>query len=68
MNLKILGVLDNNSYMRKEDQTKKPRGRPPEAEKIPHIPDTPENVARSIMFGTPKKDWDYLKKDKPKKD
>ena len=54
--------------MKKEDQAKRPRGRPPEAEKISHIPDTPENVARSIMFGMPKKDWDYLKKDKPKKD
>lgn len=52
----------------KKDQTKKPRGRPPEAEKIPHIPDTPENVARSIMLGMPKKDWDYSKKKKQKKD
>lgn len=54
--------------MNKKDQTKKPRGRPPEAEKIPHIPDTPENVAKSIMLSMPKKDWDYLKKDKRKKD
>ena len=32
-------------------------------EKILHIPDTPENVAKSIMKGPPKKDWDYLKRE-----
>lgn len=47
---------------KKKGETKRPRGRPPESEKIPHIPDTPENVARSIMFGMPKKEWDYLKR------
>ena len=47
---------------KKEKETKQLRGRPPESEKIPHIPDTPENVARSIMFGMPKKEWDYLKR------
>ena len=47
---------------KEKNQTKRPRGRPPESEKIPHIPDTPENVARSIMFGMPKKEWDYLKR------
>ena len=25
------------------------------------IPDTPENVARAIMQGPPKKEWRYLK-------
>lgn len=34
----------------------------------PTCPDAPENVARSIMLGIPKKDWDYLKKSKNKKD
>ena len=29
---------------------------------IPSIPDTPENVARAILGGRPKKNWDYLKK------
>jgi hypothetical protein len=27
----------------------------------PPIPDTPENLARLIMQGPPKKDWRYLK-------
>ena len=29
---------------------------------IPGIPDTPENIARAIMQGPPKKDWRYLKR------
>ncbi len=41
---------------------KKPRGRPVEKEMSPPIPDTPENVARAIVQGPPKKQWDYLKK------
>ena len=28
------------------------------------IPDTPENVAKAIMQGPPKKDWAYLNKKK----
>ena len=33
-------------------------GRPPKP--MPeHIPDTPENVARAIMQGPPKKDWRF---------
>ena len=36
--------------------TKKPR-----RDDIPAIPDTPENIARAIMQGPPKKEWDYLK-------
>ena len=40
---------------------KKPRGRPVVKEMPPPIPDTPENVTRTIMQGPPKKQWDYLK-------
>ena len=43
---------------------KETRGRP--AKPMPEpIPDTPENVALACMQGPPKKDWDYMKKDKP---
>ena len=43
--------------------TDKPtRGRPVEKPLPPPIPDTPENIARAIMQGPPKKEWDYLKK------
>lgn len=34
---------------------------------IPPIPDTPENVARLIMQGPPKKKWEFLKKAKTPK-
>lgn len=34
---------------------------------IPPIPDTPENVARAIMKGPPKKEWDYLKREDDRK-
>ena len=27
------------------------------------IPDTPENIARAIMKGPPKKEWDFMKAD-----
>ena len=30
---------------------------------IPAIPDTPENIARAIMQGSPKTEWDYLKQE-----
>ena len=41
---------------------KKPLGRPPKP--MPEqIPDTPENVAKALMNTSPKKDWDYLKKE-----
>ncbi len=36
-------------------------GRPVERPVPDQIPDTPENVARAIMRGPPKKEWDYLK-------
>ena len=45
--------------MKKKAQRK--RGRPPVRVMPPPIPDTPENVARAIMQGPPKKDWDFLK-------
>lgn len=36
-----------------------PVGRP--ARPMPdRIPDTPENIARAILAGPPKKDWRYL--------
>ena len=40
---------------------KKPRDRPVVKEMPPPILDTQENVARAIMQGSPKKQWDYLK-------
>ena len=44
------------------DADEKPkRGRPPNP--MPDlIPDTPESIARAILAGPPKKEWDYLKK------
>ena len=40
---------------------KNPVGRPPRP--MPElIPDSPENVARAIMAGPPKKRWRYLEK------
>ena len=39
---------------------KRHRGRP-EREWPDPIPDTPENVARAIMQGPPKKEWQFLK-------
>ena len=38
-------------------------GRPAKPRPAP-IPDTPENVARAIMKGPPKKGWRYLKQDR----
>ena len=43
---------------------KRPRGRPLEKPLPEPIPDTPLNIARAIMQGPPKKDWDYLKESK----
>lgn len=43
----------------KKQQTKQ-AGRPIKNE-IKPIKDTPENVAKSIMMGKPKKIWDYKK-------
>lgn len=47
----------------KPEATKKPRGRPTEREMPERIPDSPENIARAIMQGPPKKGWDYLKRE-----
>ena len=43
------------------DRTKKARGGPVTKEMLPKIPDTSKNIAKAIMQGLPKKDWDYLK-------
>ncbi len=42
---------------------KRGRGRPEEKEWPEAIPDSPENIARALMFGPPKaeEDWEYLK-------
>ena len=40
---------------------KRPRGRPVEKPMPEPIPDTPENIARAVLAGPPKKNWDYLK-------
>ena len=37
------------------------RGRPVKNTMPEPIPDTPENIARTIMRGPPKKEWNYLK-------
>ncbi len=37
------------------------RGRPVKYKMPRPIPDTPENIARAIMAGPPKKNWDFLK-------
>ena len=37
------------------------RGRPVEKPMPAPIPDTAENIARAIMRGPPKKNWDYMK-------
>ena len=43
----------------KKERPKRPRGRP----RTHPIPDTPENVARSLMANPPKRegDWQHLK-------
>ena len=40
---------------------KRSRGRPVEKPMPEPIPDTAENIARAIMRGPPKKEWDYMK-------
>ncbi len=46
--------------MRKSKESNAKRGRPVKLEMPPPIPDTPENVAKAIMQGPPKKVWRYL--------
>ena len=50
--------------MTKGDKKPAPRGRPIEKPMPEPIPDTPENIARAIMRGPPKKVWRYLKKNR----
>lgn len=50
--------------MTDKDKPKRARGRPVEKPMPDPIPDTPENIARAIMAGPPKKDWDYLKRER----
>ena len=50
--------------MTDKDKPKRARGRPVEKPMPEPIPDTPENIARAIMAGPPKKDWDYLKRER----
>ena len=38
---------------------KKPKSAVSRRNRIPAIPDTPENIARAIMSGPPKKEWCY---------
>ena len=44
-----------------EPTKKRTRGRPIEKPRPEPIPDTVENIARAIMRGPPKKEWDYMK-------
>ena len=37
-------------------------------DRIEPIPDTPENIARAIMSGPPKKEWRYIKGDSAGRD
>ena len=46
--------------MAEKPEIKRRRGRPIKCAMPEPIPDTPENVARAIMRGPPKKEWDYL--------
>ena len=47
--------------MNQDDKKPAPRGRPVKNTMPKPIPDTPENIARAIMRGPPKKNWDYMK-------
>ena len=44
-----------------EPTKKRTRGRPVKNTMPEPIPDTAENIARAIMRGPPKKEWDYMK-------
>ena len=47
--------------MSEEDKKSAPRGRPVKNIMPEPIPDTAENIARAIMRGPPKKEWNYIK-------
>ena len=53
--------------MKRSDQAKRPRGRPVEYPMPERIPDSPENILKTVLSGPPKKSWNYLKKRKPEK-
>ena len=44
-----------------DDSTPRKRGRPPIRKMPDPIPASPEDVARAIMQGPPKTDWEFLK-------
>ena len=46
--------------MSEDDKKSAPRGRPVKNTMPDPIPDTAENIARAIMRGPPKSEWDYL--------
>ena len=45
---------------KRQQESKRPPGRPTELVMPDRIPDTPKNVARAIMQGPPMKHWPYL--------
>ena len=47
--------------MTKETKKPAPGGRPVKNTMPEPVPDTAENIARAIMRGPPKKNWDYMK-------
>ena len=47
--------------MSEDDKKSAPRGRPVKNMMPEPIPDTAENIARAIMRGPPKKEWNYMK-------
>ena len=47
--------------MKQDSKKTVSRGRPVKNTMPEPIPDTAENIFRSIMRGPPKKEWDYLK-------
>ena len=53
--------------MNKDDKKTASRGRPIKNKMPEPIPDTAENIARSIMRGPPKKEWNYMKVAKAQK-
>lgn len=58
-----------NNMTRDKESSRNPVGRPAKP-MPPPIPDTPENVAKSVLFTPPKRDedWEYLdRKDRTKK-
>jgi len=58
-------MTDQEPTPEPEQQPKEPkrgRGRPEEKEWPDPIPDSPENIARALMSGPPKKQWRYLKR------